>query len=878
MPLAFLAALSAAFLWGAAGAVAQALLVRAAGLSTGFGLALPLGLAAWFAGFALGAALSGRLQGRARTLALAVGGALPVLGLHVAYAQGAHGASGPAAVLALAVVALVALPQGLWFAPLVRAHGRLGALWCADLLGAGLGLALGLDLLSQRLPLPQVALCVSACGLAAAWLTWCALRIPAAGDATSARAEPAGAGLRWLGAAACGAAAMTALEIVVARLCAVTLGGLQPAHNATLLAVQLALFAGALLLPLLLPKDERALAWLACVALLGMLLLEPVLRLLPAVQGATSLDLLPHALACAVPLLFAAGAFLPALARAAGEARTARWLAAEGLGALCAGPFVALVVVPQLQLGGALAFGACATAASALCAAPRARLAWTASAAALIVAAVCLLRPSPVLATPPYQNGAWELLSYAEDREYAVAVVDDGLEGERTVLTDSFRAAGTGPDYRYMQALGHLPLLLHPEPRDVAVLALGTGTTLGAATLHPRAQRIEVLELSRAVLEAAPYFGDKHHGTLDAPLAELLAGTGRVRANLGDGRATLARMAREGRACDVLTMEPLLPDAPGAVYLYTSEFYAIARGALRPGGILVQWVPTHALEPQACAGLLDTFAAAFPHAAAFVAGTQTILVGSDRPLRCVPAAFDGPPELRAALAELGLASPAAVQDACAGALAVEIGARLVRDADPWIVHAPRRSGAALLSDLPDNLLALRRRCAPLDLGGGAGAGARAAVRLARERFARETALLAAARAPAEPAQVDWRGALAEARALDADDAELRTFEAEAKWTLGLREGVSILLTRRGQESGREALQPLLDAAEARPQRADVHAWVAVALDRAGSGAASAAARKALELCPGLARTRLAERLKQAAPGPVLAAQFGLVGE
>ena len=142
----------------------------------------------------------------------------------------------------------------------------------------------------------------------------------------------------------------------------------------------------------------------------------------------------------------------------------------------------------------------------------------------------------------------------------------------------------------------------------------------------------------------------------------------------------------------------------------------------------------------------------------------------------------------------------------------------------------------------------------------------------------ETALLAAGRGSAEPAQVDWRGALAEARALDADDAELRAFEAEAKWTLGLREGVSILLARRGAESGREALQPLLDAAEARPQRADVHAWVAVALDRAGSGAASAAARKALELCPGLARTRLAERLKQAAPGPVLAAQFGLVGE
>jgi hypothetical protein len=51
-----------------------------------------------------------------------------------------------------------------------------------------------------------------------------------------------------------------------------------------------------------------------------------------------------------------------------------------------------------------------------------------------------------------------------------------------------------------------------------------------------------------------------------------------------------------------------------------------------------------------------------------------------------------------------------------------------------------------------------------------------------------------------------------------------------------------------------ALEPLLTAAESRPERADVHLYTAVALGRIGSPAASSALARALELCPRLAST------------------------
>ncbi len=69
----------------------------------------------------------------------------------------------------------------------------------------------------------------------------------------------------------------------------------------------------------------------------------------------------------------------------------------------------------------------------------------------------------------------------------------------------------------------------------------------------------------------------------------------------------------------------------------------------------------------------------------------------------------------------------------------------------------------------------------------------------------------------------------------------------------LRSGVS-LLRDRSVSTARDALAELLVAAELRDERADVHLYLAVALERVGSSAAGAALRTALDLCPNLART------------------------
>ena len=117
-----------------------------------------------------------------------------------------------------------------------------------------------------------------------------------------------------------------------------------------------------------------------------------------------------------------------------------------------------------------------------------------------------------------------------------------------------------------------------------------------------------MLEISPAVVGAAGWFAEKNRGVLGDAGTGSASSPQRVRVLLGDGRFTLASHPGE---YDVIAMEPLLPDSPFAVYLYTREFYARCQRALAPGGLVCQWVPPHALEPATFEAVLDAFARSF---------------------------------------------------------------------------------------------------------------------------------------------------------------------------------------------------------------------------------------------------------------------------
>ena len=112
-----------------------------------------------------------------------------------------------------------------------------------------------------------------------------------------------------------------------------------------------------------------------------------------------------------------------------------------------------------------------------------------------------LLRASVVLKDKPGRT----LVRVASDAVTTASVIQN-REEERYLYTDDFAAAATGRHYRYMRMLGHLPAILAKDPKNAMVIAFGTGTTAGAVAEHEEVERIEVVEVSTAVLDLASSF------------------------------------------------------------------------------------------------------------------------------------------------------------------------------------------------------------------------------------------------------------------------------------------------------------------------------------------------------------------------------------
>ncbi len=242
----------------------------------------------------------------------------------------------------------------------------------------------------------------------------------------------------------------------------------------------------------------------------------------------------------------------------------------------------------------------------------------------LLVATWMILGGDYIRRTQTAFTGA-QVLEFRENAEgtFAVLGYDGGPAGrfQQLVVNGRSYASNAPPGRRYMAALGHLPVLLHPDPRRVAVVAVGTGTTAGAVSLHPEVRELWAVDISAAVFEMAGHFSPINQNFLDSD---------KTRVVVADGRHFLLSTDRR---FDVLTFEPPPPIESGVVNLYSREFYRLARSRLAAGGILCQWVPLNLDRESLSRMLIRSLLDEFPYVSLWLpARAEGIVIASDRPL------------------------------------------------------------------------------------------------------------------------------------------------------------------------------------------------------------------------------------------------------
>jgi spermidine synthase len=225
-----------------------------------------------------------------------------------------------------------------------------------------------------------------------------------------------------------------------------------------------------------------------------------------------------------------------------------------------------------------------------------------------------------------------KLLDYKEGNFSTLSVMEDQQSGARTLYVDGFSTATTSDSVggsAYMQAMGFVPMILHPDPKRALVMCFGTGNTLGTVARFPGVM-VDGVEIDRNVVSMAHWFTRWNHDAVNRD---------NVRLTYQDARGFIRWT---NQTYDVITLEPMSPVQAGVNNLYSKEFYEQSRQRLNPGGLMMQWLPLHLVGPEDARAIVKTFQSVFPHTSVWNSYLTRIvlLVGSNEPQVLDKSRFD----------------------------------------------------------------------------------------------------------------------------------------------------------------------------------------------------------------------------------------------
>jgi len=223
---------------------------------------------------------------------------------------------------------------------------------------------------------------------------------------------------------------------------------------------------------------------------------------------------------------------------------------------------------------------------------------------------------------PHLASGDAEVIALREGVTETIIYIEESAYGETVshrMLTNGYSMSSTNLiGHRYMKLFVYLPMALNPEARSALLISYGVGNTAKALTNSAGLESIDVVDISRDVLEMNEIvFPDP---------AELPLNDPRVAVHVEDGRYFLETTDKR---FDLITGEPPPPKMAGIVSLYTREYFALVHERLSEGGIASYWLPAHLLTEDDSRAIIAAFCEVFEDCSLWGgAGFDWILLGT----------------------------------------------------------------------------------------------------------------------------------------------------------------------------------------------------------------------------------------------------------
>jgi spermidine synthase len=199
-------------------------------------------------------------------------------------------------------------------------------------------------------------------------------------------------------------------------------------------------------------------------------------------------------------------------------------------------------------------------------------------------------------------TGNWTLLYMTEGMNSSVAYSKYDNITTYFHVSGKVEASAEPQDMRLQRLLGHLPSLLHSNPRSVLVVGCGAGVTAGTFVVHPEVQQITICEIEPRIPPAsAEYFAKENHNVIRDR---------RTRIVYDDARHFVLTTPEK---FDIITSDPIHPWVKGIAPLYSTEYFQLVKQHLNPGGFVTQWVPLYESNEETVRSEIATFFEVFPN-------------------------------------------------------------------------------------------------------------------------------------------------------------------------------------------------------------------------------------------------------------------------
>jgi spermidine synthase len=244
----------------------------------------------------------------------------------------------------------------------------------------------------------------------------------------------------------------------------------------------------------------------------------------------------------------------------------------------------------------------------------------------------------------------------------AVTQMDDGVRNFH--VSGKVEASSDSQDMRLQRMLGHIPALLHPNPKSVLIVGCGAGVTAGSFTVYPSVERIVICEIEPLIpRKVAPFFSKENYDVVNDPRVEIV---------YDDARHYILTTREK---FDIITSDPIHPWVKGAATLYTKEYFEMVKQHLNPGGLVTQWVPLYESNLDVVKSEVATFFSVFPDATVWSndnrgQGYDTVLLGFADPMQInideAQARMERAPAVGDSLRDVGFWSATALASTYAG--------------------------------------------------------------------------------------------------------------------------------------------------------------------------------------------------------------------